>query len=102
MKIEDKFIMDIYEDIKNDNNPLPVNIDKAIDKIKNDYCAKRVFEWGGYHDCIIYFADVDCPNETYHVGAYDNISVNDEVFIYESKMLAITKFIEEYYENFGN
>lgn len=102
MKIEDKFIMDIYEDIKNDKYPLPIDVDKAIDKIKNNYCTKLVFEWWGEHDCVVYFVDVDCPNETYHIGAYDNVDVNDEVFIYEAKMLAIVKFIGEYYENFGN
>ena len=102
MKIEDKIIMDIYEDIKNNKNPLPIIVDKIIEKIENDYCAKLVFEWWGKHDCVIYFIDVDCQNEIYHIGDYDNVDPNDEVFIYESKMLAITKFIEEYYENFGN
>lgn len=95
MKVDDKMIMDIYNDIKN-GQYLPSNedIDKALEKIKNDYCQSLVFEWFGNNDCSIYFCDIDCPNEIFMVGNFDNIDINDEIFEYEMKALAIEKFVE--------
>ena len=99
MKIEDKRILDIYNDIVKEREIENEIIDDVLNVIKNDYCQALVFEWWGNNECLVYFVDIDCPNITYSVASFDNVDMNDEVFQYDMKKLSIKYFVENY-ENF--